>query len=291
MMRAIGAAVVSAGLVLAGACKRTDTDQTSSQKAVEEAQRESENAFDQAKEAQEKARKEQEDVQKAEQRVLDKQRELAEAQAKAQQERVEAEEAQAQATAQGQQAAQQAQSAQARAEQAQQQARTEAETRQQGQQAPTATTTHTAPVTTESTTEQPAVEAPGQRGYEARQTQMQRRSTNSPVKQWFDKWAGKAQNATDTSNASNAQSDTSVSTSQRATTTSSSTSEAAEPLQHDEGIVSSVNAEELVLTRDNGSQLKIQMTQSLALPELGDRVNVEYKLDGSQPVAVRIAHQ
>jgi hypothetical protein len=111
---------------------------------------------------------------------------------------------------------------------------------------------------------------------------MQRRSTTSPVKQWFDKWAGKARNATDT-NAVQPQAST--------TTSSTTTTETTAPLQHDEGIVSSVSADELVLTRDNGSSLELQMTQSLDLPALGDRVNVEYKLDGSQPVAVRIDHQ
>ena len=253
MMRAIGAAVLAVGLVLTSACKRTETDDTSAQKQVEQAQRESENAFDSAKEAQEKAREEQEDVKRAEQKVLDKQRELAEAQTKAQQERQEAEQAQAQAQAQSQVAVQEAQRAQARAAQMQQQARAEAEAKQQtSTPAPASTEAPTPTTETEEALAREHARKPAD--VEARQAPVQQRSTKDT---WFDKQAQ----------------------SQR---------EATEVMQNDEGVVVSVTDKHIVLQRDNGSQIKLEAVQSLTMPTEGQRIAVQYRYDGMMPVAVRI---
>jgi len=285
MIRGISAAAISVGLLLTGACKQQDTDKSSAAKQVEQAQRESEAAFDAAKQAQEKARKEQADVVRAEEKVADKQRELAEAQAKLAEERSQAEAAQTQALTQGQQATQHAQSAQARAAQAQQQARTEAEQRAAAKSEPAksepATTTETtppapptattestkpAPVTTPDHWAQPSQSAQSSGETQAREAPMQPRTTSptSAVRRWIDKAQEQVQQQP-----------------QRA-------HDEAEVLQNDEGVVKSVTADEIVLQRDNGSEIELKTVQSLTMPTAGQRVAVQYRLDGTQPVAVRI---
>ena len=63
-------------------------------------------------------------------------------------------------------------------------------------------------------------------------------------------------------------------------------------LQRDEGIVKSVTADELVIQRDNGSEVKLKIAQPNAtMPDAGDRVNVQYRLDGMQPVLLNIEKQ
>ena len=245
MMRGIGAVALSVGLVLTGACKREQTTEAtpSAQKQVEQAQRESEKAFDEAKQAQEKARKEQEDVARAEAKVAEKQRELADAEAKAQQVRTKAEEAQAAARAQGQHALEKAQSAQARATEAQQQARTEAEAK------------HEAPPAAKPETEQQAPSPTTEPGREARPGTPQQRS---PIKQMIDKLAHP---------------------------------EATAPMQSDEGVVKSVSGNEIVLERDNGSEIRFKTDESQTMPTAGQRITVRYRFEGTQPIVVEIEQE
>jgi hypothetical protein len=45
----------------------------------------------------------------------------------------------------------------------------------------------------------------------------------------------------------------------------------------------------MVVRRDNGSQIRIRVNQqSMTMPSEGQRVTVQYRLEGMQPVAVTI---
>ena len=89
-------------------------------RAVEQAQRQAETAFERAREAQKVAREQTGEVRDADRAVADRREDLSEAEQTAARERMEAQTAQIQAQAQGEVAQQQAQSAQTRAAQAQQ---------------------------------------------------------------------------------------------------------------------------------------------------------------------------
>lgn len=115
--------VLAATALCGSACKRTSTEDStvSASKQVEEAQRESKEAYDRAKEAQDDAIDEQREATRAQDKVNEKRQELAEAEAKASRESEESQAAQAKAQQEGEAAQAQAQSAQERAAQLQEQ--------------------------------------------------------------------------------------------------------------------------------------------------------------------------
>ncbi|HEX5060938.1 MAG TPA: hypothetical protein VFV99_16335 [Kofleriaceae bacterium] len=56
----------------------------------------------------------------------------------------------------------------------------------------------------------------------------------------------------------------------------------------------SVSGDELVIQRDNGSELTLKITErgaNMTMPDTGDRVNVQYRFDGMEPVVVKIEAQ
>jgi hypothetical protein len=60
-------------------------------------------------------------------------------------------------------------------------------------------------------------------------------------------------------------------------------------IQSDEGVVQSVTDDEIVLQRDNGSQLRIQLEgQQATQPSIGERVHVQYRMENMQPVLVQL---
>jgi hypothetical protein len=113
--------VLAVTVLSASGCRRTTTDDSSVSASVEEAQKESKEAYDRAKEAQDDAIDEQREATRAQDNVNERRQELAEAEAKAARELEESQAAQAQAQREGEVAQQQAQEAQARASQLQQQ--------------------------------------------------------------------------------------------------------------------------------------------------------------------------
>jgi colicin import membrane protein len=115
--------VLAATALCGSACKRTSTEDStvSASKQVEEAQRESKEAYDRAKESQDDAIDEQREATRAQDKVNEKRQELAEAEAKAAREAEESQTAQAKAQQEGEAAQAQAQAAQQRASHLQQQ--------------------------------------------------------------------------------------------------------------------------------------------------------------------------
>lgn len=128
LARLLAPALALALLGSAG-CRREDSgtaDQMTTPtlpRAVEQAQRQAETAFERAREAQKVAREQTGEVRDADRAVADRREDLSEAEQTAARERMEAQTAQIQAQAQGEVAQQQAQSAQTRAAQAQDAAR------------------------------------------------------------------------------------------------------------------------------------------------------------------------
>ena len=115
--------VLAATSLCGAACKQRSTEDStvSASKQVEEAQKESKEAYDRAKEAQDDAIDEQREASRAQDKVNEKRQELAEAEAKAAREAEESQTAQAKAQQEGEAAQAQAQAAQQRAAHLQQQ--------------------------------------------------------------------------------------------------------------------------------------------------------------------------
>jgi hypothetical protein len=56
----------------------------------------------------------------------------------------------------------------------------------------------------------------------------------------------------------------------------------------DEGVVRAVLGNEVIIQRDNGSQLTVRVDQQMTMPSEGQRVKVQYRLEGTQPIAESI---
>ena len=80
--------------------------------------------------------------------------------------------------------------------------------------------------------------------------------------------------------------DVDVTTRDTRTTTQSTDTTA---MQTDEGVVRSVTNELIVIERDNGSQVRIKASgASVMMPTVGQRVYVQYRLDGMERIATKI---
>jgi hypothetical protein len=87
----------------------------------------------------------------------------------------------------------------------------------------------------------------------------------------------------------NTKSDTTTDTSNNAV--DKTVTQTADPwaMQSDEGIVRSVDSDLIVVERDNGSQVRIKASgASVTMPTVGQRVYVQYRLDGMERVATKI---